>query len=161
MLLPRGGSDEDEFSEEVGAADGGEDADHGGEGVAHVGAAVDGKRVEDVEEVVDVGVEAGVAVEVEVVRVDAAGADEVVEDDAVVRGEEGEDALPRRLVGAEAVGQHQEPLAGADHPHVERLQEYVAHDDGENERNRKMGSLKFPLLYFPSFALFLNGEKSK
>ncbi|CAI0422912.1 unnamed protein product, partial [Linum tenue] len=43
--------------------------------------AVDAVGVEDVEEVVDVRVEGGVAVEVEVVGVDAAGADEVVEDD--------------------------------------------------------------------------------
>ncbi|CAI0561024.1 unnamed protein product, partial [Linum tenue] len=43
--------------------------------------AVDAVGIEDIEEVVDVRVEGGVAVEVKIFGVDAAGADEVVEDD--------------------------------------------------------------------------------
>lgn len=104
VWLPRGSADEDELGEEIGAANGGEDSDHGGDGVTDVVAAVDSEGGEDVEEVVGVGVESGVAPEVEVVGVDAAGADEVEEDHAVVAEEIGENAPPRRLVGAGAVG---------------------------------------------------------
>lgn len=41
FTVPRRGADEDELGEEVGATDGGEDADHGGDGVADEGAARD------------------------------------------------------------------------------------------------------------------------
>ena len=54
--------------------------------MADVEAAVDGEEVEDLEEVVDIGVEGGVAAEIKEVGVDAAGADEVVQDDAEVVG---------------------------------------------------------------------------
>lgn len=101
---PRRGSDEDELREKLRAADGGDDSDHGGDGVAHVGAGLDAEGVDDAEEVVHVGVEGRVAVEVEVVGVDAAGADEVVEDDSVGLGEVREDEVPGGLVCAEPVG---------------------------------------------------------
>lgn len=91
------------------------------------GASIYAEGVEDVEEVVHVGVEVGVAVEVEVVGVDAACTDEIIEDDAVVPDEEGEDALPRRLVGSKTVGEDEDPVAGAFNPHVEDLQEIVTH----------------------------------
>jgi hypothetical protein len=54
--IPGRRADEYELGEELGAADGGEDADHGGDGVADEGAARDAERVEDGEEVVDVRV---------------------------------------------------------------------------------------------------------
>jgi len=127
--VPGGGADEDEFGEEFGAADGGEHADHGGDGVADVGAAGDAEGLEDVEEVVDVGVEGGVAAVVEVVGVDAAGAYQVVEDDAVVAREVGEDALPRRLVRAEAVCEDEVLVAGALHAHVEGVQNGTPHTE--------------------------------
>lgn len=73
--------------------------------MADVGAAGDAEGLQDVEEVVDVGVEGGVAAVVEVVGVDAAGAHQVVENDAVVAREVGQHALPCRLVRAEAVCQ--------------------------------------------------------
>lgn len=117
--LPGRSADEDELGEEVGSADGGENSDHGGDGVANVGAAGDGEGVENGEEVVDVGVEGGVTAEVKVVRVDAAGADEVVYDDAVGLRQVRENALPGGLVGAEAVGEDEELIAGADHADVE------------------------------------------
>ncbi|GER40208.1 proteasome subunit alpha type [Striga asiatica] len=120
-VIPRGGADENELGEKVWAADGGEDADGGGDGVADVGAAAEAEGVEDVEEVVDEGVEGSVAAEVEVVRVDAAGTDEVVEDNAVVAGKVGKDPLPCRLIGADAVGEHKHLLAGAHDSHVKRL----------------------------------------
>lgn len=63
--------------------------------MANIGTASDMEGVEDIEEVVDVGVESGVAAVIEVIRVDAAGTDEVVENDAVATGEVREDALPR------------------------------------------------------------------
>jgi len=72
--------------------------------VADVGAAGDSEGVEDVEEVVHVGIEGGVAAEVEEIGVDAAGAGQVVEDDFIVRGEVREDSLPSRLVRPEPVG---------------------------------------------------------
>ena len=72
---PGRSSYEDELREKLRAADGSDDTDHGRDGVAHVGAVLDAERVDDVEEVVDVRVEGGVSVEVEVVGVDAAGAD--------------------------------------------------------------------------------------
>lgn len=90
--------------------------------MADVGAALDAERVEYVQQVVDVGVEGGIPPEVEVFGVDAAGADEVEQDDAVVGQERGENALPRRLVGAEAVGEDQGPLAGAHDADVQRVQ---------------------------------------
>lgn len=101
--LPRGGADEDEFEEGIGAADGREDADRGGDGVADEEAAVDARGGEDEEEVVGAGIEGRVPAEVEVVGVDAAGAGQIVEDDAVVAIEVGDDSVPGRLVGAEAV----------------------------------------------------------
>jgi hypothetical protein len=61
-----------------------------------------------------------------VLRVDAAGADEVVEHHAVVAGEVGEHAAPRRLVRAEPVGQHHHAVAAAHDPHVEDLQQLGA-----------------------------------
>jgi hypothetical protein len=125
-MLPGRRADEDELGEELGAADGGEDADHGGHGVPDEGAARDAERVEDGEQVVDVRVQRVVAAEVEVLRVDAAGADEVVEHHAVVAGEVGEHAAPRRLVRAEPVGQHHHAVAAAHHPHVEDLQQLGA-----------------------------------
>jgi len=119
-------ADEDELGEELGAADGREDPDHGGDGVSDEGASRDAERVEYGEEVVDVRVERVVASEVEVLRVDAAGADEVVEHHAVVAGEVREHAAPRRLVRPEPVGQHHDAVAGAHDPHVEDLQQLGA-----------------------------------
>lgn len=55
--------------------------------MADVGAASDTEGVEDVEEVVDVGIEGGVATVVKVIGVDTAGTDKVIEDDAVATGE--------------------------------------------------------------------------
>lgn len=132
--VPGGGADEDEFGEEVGTADGGQHADHGGDGVADVGAAGDAEGLEDVEEVVDVGVEGGVAAVVEVVWVDAAGAHQVVENDAVVAREVGKHALPRRLVRAEAVCQDQVLVAGALNAHVECVQNGTPHTEFCSER---------------------------
>lgn len=104
-LLPRGGADEDELGEELRASNGGEDADHSGNRVADVRATIDAERIEDVEEIIDVRVERSVATEIEVVRVDRSGADEVVEDDTVVTDEEWQNAIPRGLIGAEAVSE--------------------------------------------------------
>ena len=102
--------------------DGGQDADHGGDGVAYESAAMDMEGVEDAEEVVDVGVEIGVAVEVEVVRINTARTNEIIQDDLIVALEIGKDALPRRLVGAEAMGEDEDLVAGALHPDVEDVQ---------------------------------------
>lgn len=95
--------------------------------MADVGAAGDAEGVEDVEEVVDVGVEGGITAVVEVVGVDAAGADEVVENDAVVAGEVREHALPRGLVCAEAVGQEKVLIAGTFHADVQGVENGSAH----------------------------------
>lgn len=78
--------------------------------MAHVGTAIDSEGVKDVKQVIDIGVEGGVAAKVEAVGVDTAGTDEVVENDAVVGCEGGENALPDRLVGAETVGEDQDLL---------------------------------------------------
>lgn len=86
--------------------------------MADEGAASDTEGVKDGEEVVDVGVEGGVAAEVEVVRVDGAGEDEVEENDFVVRFEVWEDALPHRFVGAEAVAEDDVLVAGAFYANV-------------------------------------------
>ena len=106
--LPRRSADEDEFSEEIRAANGGEHSDHGGDGVTDVGTALDGEGVENVEQVVDVGVQSGVAAEIEVIGVDAAGANEVAENDGVSASEVRENSLPSRLVGAEAVSENED-----------------------------------------------------
>lgn len=141
---PGGGADEHELEEELGALDGGEDADHGGDGVADEEAAGDAEGVEDGEEVVDVGVEGGVAAEVEVVGVDAAGADEVVGDDAEVV-QVRKDAGPGGLIGAEAMGEDHRAVAGADHAHVQDLEELASaratHHGGGGGR-RRPGTLR-------------------
>lgn len=72
------------------------------------------ERVEDGDEIVDEGVESGVAGEIEEVGVDATGADKVVKDDAVVRSKGRVNELPSGLVGAEAMGQDQRTVAGAE-----------------------------------------------
>lgn len=56
------------------------------------------------------------------VRVHAAGADEVVEHHAVVAGQVRQHAAPRRLVRPEPVRQHHNALAAAHHAHVQDLQ---------------------------------------
>ena len=124
--MPWREANEDELLKELGAADGGEDADHGGEGVGDQRAPLDAEGVEDREQVVDVGVQGGVPVEVEVVGVDAPSAGEVVEDDAVVAEEERHDLAPHRLVGAEAVRQHEGLVPVSDHPHVQDLQQLLS-----------------------------------
>lgn len=118
-MIPRGCADEDELGEEFGPANGGEDPGHGGDGVADVEAAIDVEGVEDGEEVVDEGVEGRVSPEIEVIGVDAAGADEVVEDDAVAGGEVGQNALPHRLVSPEPMGEDKGPLARPDNPNIQ------------------------------------------
>lgn len=62
--------------------------------MADVGAASNVESVENVEKVVDIGVEGGVATEIKVVGVDAACADEVVENYGVPVSEVREDSLP-------------------------------------------------------------------
>lgn len=79
--------------------------------MADVGATIDTVGVEDVEQVVDIGVESGVAAKIEEVRVDTAGTDKVIENDSVVRCEVRENPLPHGLVCAEAMGQNQGFLA--------------------------------------------------
>lgn len=59
-----------------------------------VSTASDMEGVEDVKEVVNVGVKSGVTAEIEMIGVDATGADEVVEDDFVAAGEVRKYALP-------------------------------------------------------------------
>lgn len=91
-------------------------------------ATVNAQGVENEEQVIDVAIERGVPPEIEVARIDAAGAHEIVEDDAIVREEVGQDALPRGLVGPEAVSEDEDPVAVPDDPDVEGVQEVVAHD---------------------------------
>lgn len=59
-----------------------------------VSTASDMEGVEDVKEVINVGVKSGVTAEIEMIGVDATGADEVVEDDFVAAGEVRKYALP-------------------------------------------------------------------
>lgn len=61
MIIPivqksRRGADEDELKEKLGTTDGGQDADHGRDGMADKEAAVYAEGFEDDEEVVDVGI---------------------------------------------------------------------------------------------------------
>ena len=86
--------------------------------MTHIGAAIDAESVENVKQVVDVSVESGVALEIEVIGVDTAGTDEVVENDSVIGHEVRQNALPRRLVGAQAVSEDQDFLAGANHANI-------------------------------------------
>lgn len=62
--------------------------------MANVGTTSDMEGVEDVEEVVGVGVKTRVAAVIEVIGVDATGTSEVIEKDTVAAGEVREDALP-------------------------------------------------------------------
>lgn len=59
-----------------------------------VSTASDMEGVEDVKEIINVGVKSGVTAEIEMIGVDATGADEVVEDDFVAAGEVRKYALP-------------------------------------------------------------------
>jgi len=72
--------------------------------VADIEATIDAEGFEYVEEVVDVGVESGVSVEIEIIGIDTAGANKIVENDTVVGGEKGENAIPCGLIGAASVG---------------------------------------------------------
>ena len=116
-------AEEDELRELLRAADGAEDCDHGGEGMADERAALDFQGVEDLEEVVDVGIESGIPLKVEVIGIDAAGTGEIIEYDAIIAGEVRHDSLPHRLIGPETVSQHQKLLPGSDHPHVQDLEQ--------------------------------------
>lgn len=62
--------------------------------MTYVSTASDMEGVKDVKEVINVGVKSGVTAEIEMIGVDATGANEVVEDDFVVAGEVRENALP-------------------------------------------------------------------
>ena len=95
--------------------------------MADVGAAGDAEGVEDSDEVVNVGIQGGVPAVVEVIWVDAAGAHKVVEDDLVVAGEVRQHALPRRLVGAETVGQDEVLVAGTFDADIECVEDGSAH----------------------------------
>lgn len=95
--------------------------------MTNISTSFDAENVEDVEQVIYVGIESGVPSEVEVIRVDTAGADQVIKDDAVVRGKEGKNALPSRLVRAEPMSQNEDFVAGADDSDIKRLKQYVAH----------------------------------
>lgn len=127
FYLPRGSSYEDELGEEMGSPNCGQNPGHSGERVSHVGTSLYAERIKNVQQVVHVGIESGVALEIEVIRVDAAGADEIEENDSVVGSEVRQNTLPRRLVGAEAVREHQDPLAGPYHPDIKSLQQHVCH----------------------------------
>lgn len=59
--------------------------------------------------------------EVEVVGVNASGADQVVEDDAVVALKEGDDSVPGGLVRAESVGEDHHFLSAAHYSNVQNL----------------------------------------
>lgn len=103
--------------------------------MTRVGTAINAESVENVKQVVDVGMERGVALEVEVIGVDTAGADEVVENDSVVGHEVRQNALPRRLVRAKAVSEDQDFFPGAHHPDIKSFQQLVAHVSGLQRRN--------------------------
>lgn len=121
--IPRGEANEDELLEEFGAADGRKDADHGREWVGDQRAALYTQRVKDSKQIVDVRIKGHVPAEVEVVGIDAPGAGQIVEDDAVVALQERHDLVPDRLVGAEAVGEDEDLAAGSDDPDVQDLQQ--------------------------------------
>lgn len=87
--------------------------------MADVGATIDTVGVEDVEQVIDIGVESGVAAKIEEVRVDTAGTDEVIENDSVVGCEVRENSLPHGLVCAEAMSQNQGSLTGPFYTDIE------------------------------------------
>lgn len=79
------------------AANGGDEANHSGDGVADIGTAVDAESIEYAEQVVDVGVEGVILYEVKVIRIYSTCAGKIVEDDAetLLPDEEREDTLPR------------------------------------------------------------------
>jgi hypothetical protein len=122
MSVPWRCGDGDDFGEDFGAFQGGEAADHAGDGVADEDARLDLELVQDGEEVVGVAVEGGVAREVEVLGVGGAGAHVVEENYAVILDEVRDDVLPHGLVRAEPVAQHHELLAHPHHAHIVRLQ---------------------------------------
>ena len=63
LEVPWGCGQKDEFLEDFGAFNGSQAANHAGDGVADVDAAVNVELVQDGQQVVGVGVERGVAVE--------------------------------------------------------------------------------------------------
>ena len=115
---PGRSGDHDDFGEEIRASDGGNGPDDGGDRVGDEDAGVDVELLEESEDVVGVALEGCLAVEVEVVGVGGAGAHVVEEDDAVVVDKVGDQVLPHRLVRAEAVGQHDGLIAGAQNLHI-------------------------------------------
>ncbi len=87
--------------------------------MADVGPTIDSEDEEDVKQVVEIGIESDVSAKIKVIEVDTAGAHQVLENDAVVGREGGENALPDRLVDAEAVGKDEDLMAKAFHADVE------------------------------------------
>lgn len=108
-----------------------------------VRAVSDTKSVKNVQEVVDVGVEGGVSAEIEVVGVNTAGADEVKENDGVAASEVRKDSLPGGLVGAEAMGEDEDPVAGSFDADIQSVEDGGAHSIGgeglkvETERDER------------------------
>lgn len=92
-----------------------------------VSTASDTEGIKDLKKVIDVSIKGGVAAVIEVIRVDAAGANEVIENDAVVASEVREHALPRRLVGAEAVSEDKVFVAGAFYADIKCIEDGSAH----------------------------------
>lgn len=85
------------------------------------------KSVENVQEVVDVGVEGGVSAEIEVVGINTAGADKVKENDCVAASEVRKDSLPGGLIGAEAMGEDKDLVAGAFDANIKSVEDGGAH----------------------------------
>ena len=125
--LPGRSTDEYEFSEELRAANGSQNPNHGGDGVADISATINAESIKDVEKVVDEGIKSGVAPEVKIVRIDAAGTDKVIENDTEMGQEIRENALPRGLIGAEAMGENKHPLAVPNYSDIQSFQEGVTH----------------------------------
>lgn len=75
---PGRSADEDEFGEELRAANGSQDTDHGGDGVADVSATVNAESFKNIKQIVDESIESVVPSGIEVIGVDAAGTNEVV-----------------------------------------------------------------------------------
>ncbi|PPD82314.1 hypothetical protein GOBAR_DD20753 [Gossypium barbadense] len=90
-------------------ANGSEDANqyHSREGVTNISASVNAERIEDVKQVINVGIEGCVPSKVEVIRVDTFGTNKVKQNYTITRREKWDNVLPGRLVCAEPVRKHQ------------------------------------------------------
>lgn len=85
--LPRRSTYEDEFGEELWSPNRGQNSDHGRDRVTNISTALDTKSIEDMQKVINIGIESGVTTKIEAIRVNTARTHKVIEDNPIITQE--------------------------------------------------------------------------